>query len=78
MLQKRGRKGATLLRQTTKEDELKKIAKAIFSGKKTIEYTNPVFRLSPPSKGYRDKKKAYPSGELGKRDEMDSLLRRMM
>lgn len=37
------------------------------------------FRLSPPSKGYRDTRRHYQqSGSLGERDDMDELLRRMM
>jgi large subunit ribosomal protein L30 len=78
LLHRRGRKGRKMLRTTMKEEDIKKTAKEILSGKKTKEYANPVFRLRPPSKGYRDIKAAYPKGELGKRDEMDSLLRRMM
>lgn len=35
-------------------------------------------RLRPPSKGYKDIKKHYPQGDLGKRPEMDSLIRRMI
>lgn len=78
LLHKRGRKGRKMLRTTLKEEELKKTAKEIFSGKKTKEHANPVFRLRPPSKGYKNIKMAYPMGDLGKRDDMDSLLRRMM
>ncbi len=78
LLRKRGRKGSALLRAAVKEEELKKIAKEISGGKKTLDFANPVFRLNPPSKGYKDKKRGYPDGELGKRDEMDTLLRKMM
>lgn len=78
LLQERGRKGRNLLRSILKDEELRKTAKEIFSGKRTKEYANPVFRLSPPSKGYRDIKMAYPAGDLGRRDDMDVLLRRMM
>ena len=78
LLHRRGRKGSKMLRTVMGEEDLKKTAEGIISGKKTKEYANPVFRLRPPSKGYRDIKTAYPKGELGKRDEMDSLLRRMM
>ncbi|MCI0503190.1 uL30 family ribosomal protein [Candidatus Micrarchaeota archaeon] len=78
LLQKRGRKGASLLRSVLKEEEVKKAATEIFSGKKTSEFANPVFRLSPPSRGYRDTKRSFPQGDLGKRGEMDSLLRRMI
>jgi large subunit ribosomal protein L30 len=78
LLSKKGRKGSKLLRLTMKEEDLKKAAKEIFGGKKTAEIANPVFRLRPPSRGYRNIKLAYPSGELGKREAMDSLLRRMI
>jgi large subunit ribosomal protein L30 len=78
LLQKRGHKGPELLRTVLKEDALKKAAKEIFSGKKTSEFANPVFRLNPPSRGYKDTKRSYPQGDLGKRGEMDTLLRRMI
>lgn len=78
LLTKRGTKGKNLLRTVLKEDEMKKAAKDIFGGKKTADYASPVFRLRPPSKGYGDTKAAYPKGELGKRGEMDSLLKRML
>ena len=78
LLHKRGRKGSKMLRTTLKEEEIKKTAKEIFSGKGTKEYAKPVFRLRPPSKGYKNIKLDYPMGDLGKRDDMDSLLRRMM
>ncbi len=78
LLNKRGKKGSSALRTVLKEDGMKKAAKEIFSGKKTAEFANPVFRLSPPSKGYKDIKGTYPKGELGKRDDMAPLLRKMM
>jgi len=78
LLYKRGRKGASLLRSLLKEDQLNDAAKSIFSGKKTVDYANPVFRLNPPSKGYKNIKENYPQGSLGKRDTMVPLLRRMM
>lgn len=78
LLTRRGRKGSFLLRSLLKDDELKKAAKEIFSGKKTAEFANPVFRLNPPSKGFGEKRLAFPEGELGRRGEMDSLLKRMI
>jgi large subunit ribosomal protein L30 len=78
LLSRRGRKGRKFLKAVAKEDELKKAAKEIASGRKTLEFANPVFRLRPPSKGYRDIKAYYPDGDLGKREEMNSLLKRMM
>jgi large subunit ribosomal protein L30 len=78
LLLKRGRKGRRLLRAVSKEDEIKKAATEISKGKKTLEFVNPVFRLRPPSKGYSNIKAHFPAGDLGKRGEMDSLLRRMV
>lgn len=37
-----------------------------------------VFRLHPPRKGWKSIKERYPKGALGERDDMDSLLKRMM
>lgn len=78
LLYKRGKKGAAFLRSVIKEEQIKEAAKSIFSGKKTVDYANPVFRLSPPSKGHKNIKVNYPEGALGKRDNMCPLLRRMM
>jgi len=78
LLYKKGRKGSVLVRSSVKEDHLRKAAKEISAGKKPSEFADPVFRLKPPSKGYGDKKAAFPNGELGKRDEMDTLLKKMM
>jgi large subunit ribosomal protein L30 len=78
LLSKRGRNGKDPLSSVLKEPEMKKAASEIFGGKKISEYANPVFRLRPPSKGYRDVKKTYPEGDLGKRDDMINLLSRMM
>lgn len=78
LLYKRGRKGRRLLRTVAKEAEIKKAATEISGGKKTLEYANPVFRLRPPSKGYKNIKAHYPQGDLGKREELNSLLRRMV
>lgn len=78
LLAKRGRKGRNSLSQVMKPDELKKAASEIFGGKKTKDFANPVFRLRPPSKGYKDIKRPYPEGDLGKRDDMVSLLSRMV
>jgi large subunit ribosomal protein L30 len=39
----------------------------------------PVFRLSPPRKGYRSTRSAFPKGDLGYRgEEINSLLKRMI
>ncbi len=39
---------------------------------------NYVFRLHPPRKGWGSIKQRYPKGALGRRDDMDELLKRMM
>jgi large subunit ribosomal protein L30 len=78
LLFKRGTKGASLLRNLVKEDAIKKSAGEIYSGKKVADYADPVFRLPPPSKGYKDIRRTYPQGDLGKREELDTLLRRMI
>jgi len=39
----------------------------------------PVFRLNPPSKGYRSVRRFYPKGDLGYRgDKINELLKRMI
>jgi large subunit ribosomal protein L30 len=78
LLAKRGKNEGVTFKVSLKEGDIKKMAKEISGGKKTSEFANPVFRLNPPSKGYKDKKTAYPNGELGKRPEMDTLLRKMI
>ena len=61
-------------------EDLRAIVKKIFGGEKVLHHANPVFRLTPPSKGYKNIKKPYPFGALGKRDEeaINQLLKRMM
>jgi len=78
LLSKRGEKGSKSLSSLMKESELKAAAKEIANGKKVRDFADLVFRLKPPRRGLKDTKKAYPVGELGKRDEMDSLIRRMV
>ncbi len=54
-----------------------KAAVAIEKGEDTG--IKPVFRLSPPKKGWKSVKHAYPKGALGPRgDKMDELLKRMI
>ncbi len=49
-----------------------------FSEAKGEKKLDPVFRLHPPRRGYKDIKRNYPFGDLGKRPDMDDLLKRMM
>jgi large subunit ribosomal protein L30 len=58
----------------------KELAHLIISGK-TVKETGikPVFRLSPPSKGYECTKEMFPRGSLGYRGEkINDLLKRMI
>jgi len=79
LLYKRGKVAGERFSAKHNEEAIRKVAKEIFSGKKTKDYVNPVFRLSPPSKGYKSVKKNYPEGDLGKREAgLSSLIRRMV
>jgi 50S ribosomal protein L30P, archaeal len=65
-------------------DDLDKFAEAIVNNKidyNKIEGVKPLFRLSPPKKGYKGTKRGYrEGGSLGFRDgeSMSSLIRRMV
>lgn len=78
LLRKRGEKGSKSLSEVMKDLDIKKAAKEIFGGKKVRDFSDPVFRLRPPKKGIRNIKLAYPAGALGKRDNMDSFIKRMV
>ncbi len=79
LLYKRGRRGSKLLKNITEKEKIKSAAKDILDGKMTVaQFADPVFALHPPRKGYKNIKKPYPFGDLGKRDNMGLLLRRMM
>lgn len=62
------------------EKEAKEIAKRIVKeGSAKDLGIKPVFRLSPPSKGYRSIKLPYPKGDHGNRGEkINELLKRMI
>jgi hypothetical protein len=53
------------------------MAKEIFSGKTPADLDK-VFRLHPPRRGYKNIKLHYPKGDIGKRDSMDDLIKRMI
>ncbi len=78
LLKKRGEKGGKMLLDSAKEQEIEKAAKEIMNCEDVEKFVDPVFRLHPPRKGYKDIKSAYPRGDLGKRPSMDTLLKRMM
>ena len=78
LIEKRGEKGSKRIVDLMESEEIKKLAKKIMHGEKVKEVLDPVFRLHPPRKGMKSIKLHYPFGELGKRDSMDSLIKRMM
>ncbi len=78
LLRKRGEKGRRMLRDVMEEEEIKQAAQKIMHNEKVKNFVDPVFRLHPPRKGYKTIKKPAPEGDLGKREDMDSLLKRMM
>ena len=76
LIKKRGRKtGDVKLNEKEAHEELAEIKK---TGK--TKNIKPVFRLTPPSKGFRKSiKQHYPDGELGYRGEhINELLKRMI
>ena len=77
LIKKRGRKiGEGRLTDQEVEDIFKKIKES----QKIPEGVKPVFRLTPPSKGFKESiKQHYPKGELGYRGkEINELLKRMI
>ena len=79
LLKKRGEKGGKMLREIMEDGEMEQAAKKILHEESVKDFVDPVFRLHPPRRGYKDVKKAATvGGELGKREEMDSLIRKMM
>ncbi|PIT84401.1 50S ribosomal protein L30 [Candidatus Micrarchaeota archaeon CG10_big_fil_rev_8_21_14_0_10_45_29] len=75
MIAKRGRTGSAKI----SADEAGKMADALLEGKTLTEINlNKNFRLSPPSGGWKQKKRRYPQGDLGPRESMDEILRRMI
>jgi len=77
LVDKRGRKPGDL--RLTK-DEAENIIKSLKETGKIPEGIKPVFRLTPPSKGFKHSiKQQYPKGELGYRGEkINELLKRMI
>ncbi|MGC8812763.1 MAG: 50S ribosomal protein L30 [Candidatus Aenigmatarchaeota archaeon] len=71
-----------ILKETTNFDNFEDFASALIEEKvkiKDFERLNPVFRLTPPSKGFKSVKEAYPKGDLGYRGkEINELIKRMI
>jgi len=87
MLQKRLRAGSDrvdekMLKAVTGYESFVKFAEALLANKvkiKDFEKLNPVFRLTPPSKGFKSVREHYPAGDLGYRGkEINELLKRMI
>jgi len=83
LIVKRGELGSKQLKSDT--DASGKVAKSyvdeLKSGKgpsKLRDKVDPVFRLRPPRHGYKNIKRHYPLGALGKWDDIDSLILRMI
>jgi len=77
LIEKRGRKSGNV--RLTKE-ESESIFKETKEKQKVPDSIKPVFRLTPPSKGFKHSiKQHYPKGELGYRGkEINELLKRMI
>lgn len=77
MIKKRGRKARN---ERLTDVEAEEVFKKIKEKEKAPEEVEPVFRLSPPSKGFKKSiKQHYPDGELGYRGkEINELLKRMI
>ena len=71
-----------LLKELTGYDSFEKFAEDLLNQKvklKDFENLKPVFRLTPPSKGFKNIKEHWPKGDLGYRGkEINELLRRMI
>ena len=71
-----------ILKEVTDFNSFEELADALLEGKirlKDFEKLNPVFRLTPPSKGFKSVKQYWPKGDLGYRGEtINELLERMI
>ncbi|MEM5853279.1 MAG: 50S ribosomal protein L30 [Candidatus Aenigmatarchaeota archaeon] len=71
-----------LLEEITNFNSFEDFADALLSGKiqlKDFKKLKPVFRLTPPSKGFKSVKKSWPEGDLGYRGKnINELLERMI
>lgn len=77
LIEKRGRKLGN--KRLTKE-EADDVFNKIKENQKVPNTIKPVFRLTPPSKGFKNSiKQHYPKGELGYRgEEINKLLKKMI
>ena len=74
------RRGRKIGEKKLADQEVEEVFKKIKENQKTPEEIKPVFRLTPPSKGFKESvKQHYPEGELGYRGkEINELLKRMI
>lgn len=77
LIKKRGRKAAD---KRLNDEEAKQVFDNVKQNKKISDDIKPVFRLTPPSKGFKKSvKQHYPKGELGYRGkEINELIIRMI
>lgn len=76
LISKRGRLPGN---KKTDKKEARPLAKKIMEGKGEGIRIKPVFRLSPPSKGFSSIRRAFPKGDLGCRGgKINDLLERMI
>lgn len=70
------------LKEIAGYDTFEKFSQDLIEGKikvRDFEILQPVFRLTPPSKGFKSLKEHFPRGEAGYRGkDINDLLRRMM
>ncbi len=70
------------LKSITDYNSYESFAEAMLEGKiklKDFDQLQPVFRLTPPSKGFKSVKEHYPKGDLGYRGkEINELITRMI
>lgn len=71
-----------ILKKVTGFDSFENFADALLEGKvkiKDFKELQPLFRLTPPSKGFKSIKEHYPKGDLGYRGkEINELIERMI
>jgi len=71
-----------MLKEITNFDSFEKFADALISGKtklKDFKKLKPIFRLPPPSKGFKSIREMYPKGDLGyRKKDINKLLERMI
>ncbi len=77
LIEKRGRRPGN---KRLKKEEVEEIFNKIKESEKIPKEIKPIFRLTPPSKGFKKSiKQHYPKGELGYRGKkINELLKRMI